>query len=100
MAAETALSKRGKDMAKVIMAWEALVPEALATKCWPHKIKCHEVNGVRVNVLQVHAQDSHTGLAITYCEPVLLEKMLLYFGRKIVDKILTKTVGSTSDGPK
>lgn len=100
MAAETALSKKGKDMAKVVMAWNSFVPEDLATRCWPHKIKCHEVNGIKTSILHVHAQDSHAGLALTYCEPVLLEKMLLYFGRKIVDRILTKTIGSTLHGSK
>lgn len=95
VAAETALNKKGKDTAKVVMAWSSLLPKPLAAKCWPHKIQCHEVNGVKVRVLYVHAQDTYTSLALTYCEPALLEKMLLYFGRRIVDKVLAKTIGSS-----
>lgn len=92
-AAEAALSKKGRELAKIVLAWNDLLPSAYASRCWPHKMQSCRLSGEIRNLLQVHAEDAGTGLELTYYCPTLIEKMTLYFGRRLVDKVLVKTVG-------
>lgn len=93
-AVEAALRKKGKDMAKIVLAWSNLLPGVLAQKCWPYQLRSYKIEGRKVQTLHVHTQDASAGLALTYQEPLVLEKMILYFGQRLVDRISVKTVGN------
>lgn len=78
--------KRGFVENKIITDWDLIVGKDLGNCSTPKKIsfaKEQKSNGV----LHVEVYDSGIAMEMTYMEPVIIEKISVYFGYKAIQKI-------------
>jgi hypothetical protein len=78
--------QRGFVENKIITDWDFIVGKELGSCSTPKKIsfaKDKKANGI----LHVEVYDSGLAMEMTYMEPVLIEKISVYFGYKAVEKL-------------
>lgn len=78
--------QRGFVENKIITDWDFIVGKELGSCSTPKKISFNrdkKANGI----LHVEVYDSGLAMEMTYMEPVLIEKISVYFGYKAVEKL-------------
>jgi hypothetical protein len=76
--------KRGFYENKLITDWPMIVGAALAPYTIPQKIVSRMVQGQREGVLYVDVTNSGVAMQLQFMEPVLLEKIAVYFGFRAI----------------
>ncbi|MDB2414903.1 DciA family protein [Rickettsiales bacterium] len=85
-ATKPVLSKRGFIHSKLIADWDKIVGPVLGEYSSPQKIsfwRDANINGT----LYIEIYDSGMATELTYLEPVIIEKIAVYFGYKAIAKL-------------
>jgi len=78
--------KRGFTENKILTDWNYIVGDTIGKCSTPQKLYFSQ-NKHSNGILYVEVYDSGTAMELTYTEPVILEKIAIYFGHKAVGKL-------------
>lgn len=78
--------KKNPLLAELITNWKKIVGEELAKISHPIKLQNSAANK-KNNILYVSASNSSVSLELTYKQDIMIERIAVYFGYKLVGKI-------------
>ncbi|MGV2432719.1 MAG UNVERIFIED_CONTAM: DUF721 domain-containing protein [Rickettsiaceae bacterium] len=79
-----------KVLSEIVINWHKIVGSDFSSHCYPTRIFSMKEKGQQLNVLYVTVNSSSIGLKLSYQQDVIIEKIAIYFGHKVVHKIKTK----------
>lgn len=86
------IGKGNKVVSELIINWHKIAGSEISESSYPTNIYSSKEKGKQVNILYVNVTSSAIGLKISYSQEVMAEKIAIYFGYRVVDKIRTKVV--------
>jgi hypothetical protein len=89
-----AFAKKGPIFAKLMSGWQTLLPKDLSSRCFPHKISSYLEQERQITTLHVYLEDSYCGVFLTYNAHIIIERISVYLGGKIINKISSKILGN------
>lgn len=84
------LGKKSNSVAEIVINWEKIVGRELAQQTSPGNIYSTKENGKKIGILYVSVDSAATGLKLAYQQELIIEKIAIYFGHKLVHKIRSK----------
>lgn len=87
-----AIGKGDKILGEMLVNWHKIVGEEIANATLPTKIYSAKEKGKQINILYLNINNAAYGLKIAYQQEIIIERISVYFGYKIVHKIRTKIV--------
>jgi hypothetical protein len=80
-------AQKDKLLGPITLNWHKITDHNLGRKSCPVRISESTENGKTIRFLHVSVKDSSIGLEITYHQNIILERIAIYFGHKIIDRI-------------
>ncbi|AIL65166.1 hypothetical protein NOVO_03915 [Rickettsiales bacterium Ac37b] len=80
---EPALKRYGVHYAKILSDWQEIIGAQLSKYTIPKKI----IYSQRANVLHIEILTSSSATELYYMEPMIIEKLAIYLGSKIIHKL-------------
>lgn len=81
-----------KILGEMLINWHKIVGDEIGEATFPVRIFSAKEKGKQINILYLNINNAAYGLKIAYQQEIILEKIAIYFGYKVVHKIRTKIV--------
>ena len=84
--------KQGGGISELIINWSKIVGPDFSSYTRPAKIRSQIYKGQKLDTLYIHVSDSSKAIEVSYSESLILEKIAIYLGKKMIQKILIQVV--------
>jgi hypothetical protein len=84
--------KQGNHLSELMLNWSKIAGPAFANNTKPSKIKTQIYNGQKINILYIQVTDSSKAIEISYSESLILERIAIYLGKKIIQRMRVQII--------
>lgn len=74
-------------LATLVVNWQQIIGFELAKFSTPVKLVSNFIDGKKINILYIAADNSSISLEMSYKQDVFIERIAVYFGYKAIHKI-------------
>ena len=89
-----ALTKQDKLLGSLTMNWHKIAGAQLSVYSCPMRITNSIDKGQKIKILHISASNSSVGLEVTYHQSTILERIAVYFGHRIIDRVRVKVLSN------
>lgn len=88
-------ARHNKNFAEIMINWPKITGPKFAHSTSPYKISTGAEKGRKINILHIRTPNSATSLEFTYHSDIIIERISVYFGFKVIDKIIVKVISDS-----
>ena len=91
-ASKKIFKKQGYIFFELMNSWSVIIGKKEEFNCYPYRLFTSKEKNKQIQVLTVIAKNIKTSIDITYKQDMIVERIAIHFGRRIIDKINVKLV--------